>query len=152
MSRQNRRGFTLAELLVVVAIIGVLVAVSIPIFTSQLDKAKIATNAANIKAAQNAAIVDYMSNDRQNAFWVPTGGSQRLPNGAAYCYNVSSGTFEHSNPQVYDAENGIYSYIYVYFKVPEGTADLSIKTYPYYDSSQTELEKAIKPEEGVNNF
>ena len=32
----NKKGFTLAELLVVVAIIGVLVAVSIPIFTSHI--------------------------------------------------------------------------------------------------------------------
>jgi prepilin-type N-terminal cleavage/methylation domain-containing protein len=37
--RENK-GFTLAELLVVVAIIGILVAVSIPIFTSQLEKGK----------------------------------------------------------------------------------------------------------------
>ena len=47
----NKKGFTLAELLVVVAIIGVLVAISIPIFTSQLEKAKEATDAANIRAA-----------------------------------------------------------------------------------------------------
>ena len=36
----KNKGFTLAELLIVVAIIGVLVAVSIPIFTSQLEKSK----------------------------------------------------------------------------------------------------------------
>ena len=47
----NKKGFTLAELLVVVAIIGVLVAISIPIFTSQLEKAREATDAANIRAA-----------------------------------------------------------------------------------------------------
>ena len=47
----NKKGFTLAELLVVVAIIGVLVAVSIPIFTSQLEKAKEATDLANIRSA-----------------------------------------------------------------------------------------------------
>ena len=47
----NKKGFTLAELLVVVAIIGVLVAISIPIFTSQLEKAREATDAANIRSA-----------------------------------------------------------------------------------------------------
>ena len=47
----NKKGFTLAELLVVVAIIGVLVAVSIPIFTSQLEKAREATDLANLRAA-----------------------------------------------------------------------------------------------------
>ena len=43
-------GFTLAELLIVVAIIGVLVAISIPIFTSQLEKSREATDAANIRS------------------------------------------------------------------------------------------------------
>ena len=38
--RKNEKGFTLAELLIVVAIIGVLVAISIPIFTSQLEKSR----------------------------------------------------------------------------------------------------------------
>lgn len=38
--KQNQKGFTLAELLIVVAIIAVLVAVSIPIFNKQLEKAR----------------------------------------------------------------------------------------------------------------
>ena len=49
--RKNEKGFTLAELLIVVAIIGVLVAISIPIFTSQLEKAREATDLANIRSA-----------------------------------------------------------------------------------------------------
>ena len=48
--RKNKKGFTLAELLIVVAIIGVLVAISIPIFTAQLGKARAATDAANIRS------------------------------------------------------------------------------------------------------
>ncbi len=49
MKRKNQ-GFTLAELLIVVAIIAVLVAISIPIFTSQLEKSREAVDAANIRA------------------------------------------------------------------------------------------------------
>lgn len=48
---RNKKGFTLAELLIVVAIIGVLVAISIPIFTSQLEKAREATDMANLRSA-----------------------------------------------------------------------------------------------------
>lgn len=50
MNKNKNKGFTLAELLIVVAIIGVLVAISIPIFTSQLEKAREATDAANIRS------------------------------------------------------------------------------------------------------
>lgn len=49
--RKKTRGFTLAELLIVVAIIAVLVAVSIPIFTSQLKKARLAVDHAAIRNA-----------------------------------------------------------------------------------------------------
>lgn len=38
--RKSKSGFTLAELLIVVAIIAVLVAISIPVFTNQLEKAR----------------------------------------------------------------------------------------------------------------
>lgn len=38
--RKNNAGFTLAELLIVVAIIGVLVGISIPIFNAQMEKAR----------------------------------------------------------------------------------------------------------------
>lgn len=53
--RKNEKGFTLAELLIVVAIIGVLVAISIPIFTAQLEKAREATDMANIRNAYAVA-------------------------------------------------------------------------------------------------
>ena len=49
--RNNKKGFTLAELLIVVAIIAVLVAIAIPIFTSQLEKSRESTDLANIRSA-----------------------------------------------------------------------------------------------------
>lgn len=59
----NKKGFTLAELLIVVAIIGVLVAISIPIFTAQLRKARLATNQANARAAYAAAVAAELDKD-----------------------------------------------------------------------------------------
>lgn len=59
----NKKGFTLAELLIVVAIIAVLVAISIPIFTTQLEKSKEAVDAANIRAAYAEVMADAITND-----------------------------------------------------------------------------------------
>ena len=64
---KNNKGFTLAELLIVVAIIGVLVGVSIPIFNSQLDKARIATDQANVRSAKAAALAEYMTENNSGA-------------------------------------------------------------------------------------
>lgn len=55
--KNNKKGFTLAELLIVVAIIAVLVAIAIPIFTSQLEKSRQAADAANIRSAYAEAMV-----------------------------------------------------------------------------------------------
>lgn len=51
MKKNNNRGFTLAELLIVVAIIAVLTAIAIPVFTSQLEKSREATDLSNIRSA-----------------------------------------------------------------------------------------------------
>ncbi|WP_243206774.1 type IV pilin protein [Oribacterium sp. oral taxon 102] len=58
---KEKKGFTLAELLVVVAIIGVLVAVSIPIFTSQLEKSRESVDISNMRAAYAVAQVDVLT-------------------------------------------------------------------------------------------
>lgn len=63
---KKKKGFTLAELLVVVAIIGVLVAVSIPIFTQQLHKAEVATDWANVRAYYSEIQADFISTGKYN--------------------------------------------------------------------------------------
>ena len=59
----SKKGFTLVELLIVVAIIAILVAVSIPLVTGALDRARVATDMANERAAKAAFLVEYMLND-----------------------------------------------------------------------------------------
>ena len=66
-NRKTRgKGFTLAELLIVVAIIAVLVAISIPIFTSQLHKARVATDWANLRAYYAEIQADFISTGEYN--------------------------------------------------------------------------------------
>lgn len=59
----EKKGFTLAELLIVVAIIAVLVAISIPIFNTQLEKAREATDAANIRAAYAEVMAEALTQE-----------------------------------------------------------------------------------------
>lgn len=48
--REEKGGFTLAELLIVVAIVAVLVAIAIPVFSAQMAKANAAVDEANIRS------------------------------------------------------------------------------------------------------
>ena len=58
---QSERGFTLAELLIVVAIIAVLTAIAIPVFTAQLERSREATDLSNIRAAYAEVVADYLA-------------------------------------------------------------------------------------------
>lgn len=66
MENNRNKGFTLAELLIVVAIIGVLVAISIPVFNAQLHKARVATDWANLRAYYAEIQADYISTGEFN--------------------------------------------------------------------------------------
>lgn len=58
---KKQGGFTLVEMLIVVAIIAILIAVSIPLVTGALDRAREATDAANVRAAKAEMTILYLS-------------------------------------------------------------------------------------------
>lgn len=95
----NKRGFTLAELLIVVAIIAVLVAISIPIFTSQLAKARAATDAANIRAGYAEVAVDILDAPTTSAtYYLHADGTVSTTSGTSYACkgastNLDAGSF-----------------------------------------------------------
>lgn len=59
---RNKRGFTLIEILIVVAIIGILAAIAVPNVTRALQTAKTNADAANIASLQNAVEMYYIDN------------------------------------------------------------------------------------------
>lgn len=55
------KGFTLMEMLFVIAIIAILIAIAIPVFAGQLERAREATDAANIRSAYAEVLAEAMT-------------------------------------------------------------------------------------------
>lgn len=118
-TKLNKKGFTLAELLVVVAIIAVLVAVSIPIFTGKLEKTREETDIANMRAAKAVAVVAALDDKLDTDVWA---------SGVAY-YNAEDGVLQKAKPTK------------VYGK---GTSKKAGQTYTNYDDAKDYTEAVIK--------
>ena len=62
----NKKGFTLAELLIVVAIIAILVAIALPLFFGALDNAKEQTFNANMRSLKAAGVSKILEDGPDN--------------------------------------------------------------------------------------
>lgn len=70
---KSDRGFTLAELLIVVAIIGVLVAIAIPIFTSQLERSREAVDLSAVRSAYAEVMMAAITGDTSATYTKDSG-------------------------------------------------------------------------------
>lgn len=68
----NKKGFTLAELLIVIAIIAILVAIAIPVFSNQLSLARSKVDAANARSAESMAVAEYLVNSETGIVYYKT--------------------------------------------------------------------------------
>lgn len=146
-----QKGFTLAELLVVVAIIAVLVAISIPVFTAQLKKARLAVDETNIRQAyslmQYAKITEDITADGVTKTLTEIGASTNPLD--YYFYLTEDGSLTHDSTKAYrlqasedtceQLENGVIS-------LPNGSAysfghtkDYRIVIQAYVVNSNVEL-------------
>ena len=74
----NNKAFTLAELLIVVAIISVLCLVSIPVFATQLEKSKESSDISNLRSAKAAAMTLFFDNKNINGTFAYDANSGKL--------------------------------------------------------------------------
>ena len=77
---KNKRGFTLMEMLIVVAVIAILVAVAIPVYNAQMHKARVAADWANLRAYYAELQLDYLTSGAYNTnvplIYADTGAGQ----------------------------------------------------------------------------
>lgn len=85
--KKNKKGFTLAELLIVVAIIAVLTAIAVPLFVTSLNKAKANVKDANIRAVRIAAVAHILAADE------PTGAGEngKADENEIWTYSTANG-------------------------------------------------------------
>lgn len=65
---KNENGFTLPELMMVVVIIGVLVAIAVPVYNNASNKAKIEAEAANIRTIEGSISAYLADKDKSGAY------------------------------------------------------------------------------------
>ena len=99
---RKNSGFTLVEMLIVVAIIAILVAVSIPTVAGALEKAREATDTANERSAVGAAEMKYLS-DFDGIAWSGTADART----ATFKYSVDGAS---GSLRAADDTSGKYEY------------------------------------------
>lgn len=90
----NKKGFTLIEMLVVIAIIAVLVAIIIPVVTNSTVKAAAAADAANMRSFKSELATIYLQDQgtaNENKNVTITNGTVSLPEGSSIQYPAMKG-------------------------------------------------------------
>ena len=86
MKKMNK-GFTLMEMLIVIAIIAILIAIAIPTFNAALEKSRQRTDLANARSLKSLVIADFMGDSNASTGWV----ASRLTDANANVFYIKEG-------------------------------------------------------------
>ena len=108
MKKMNKKGFTLIEMLVVIAIIAVLVSIVIPTVSNSTKKAQEAADVANIRSAVAQYQINYL-NDSSVTWAAPT-----LKFADKYNYNATTGVITYTCETLTDGNDPTDNHTYTW--------------------------------------
>jgi prepilin-type N-terminal cleavage/methylation domain-containing protein len=105
MKRINKKGFTIVELVIVIAVIGVLAAVLIPTFTKLIRKSRINSDTQLIRNLNTALEADKVETEHKTM-------ESALDAAKAYGYDISKINASATNNEIlWDSQNDVFCYV-----------------------------------------